>query len=203
MLVPYATRSVEARNPEIEAMFTMLPPPCLRHRGRDGLGQHERAGEIDSQNALPLVIGGLQHGLEDGHACIVDECIEPPKMRRHSRHGVGHQGGIRDITNDCPRLPRPFQRRHGALERLAVDVEKGDAPAFLEESRAVTNPMPRAAPVISATLNSSVIVVIPFNCRHISRIAELVLRRASLSALLGITKPQECHRTYCGSRWGG
>jgi hypothetical protein len=51
--------------------------------------------------------------------------------------------------------------------------------------------MPRAAPVISATFDPFVIVVIPLNCRDIFRIAELVLCRASLSAPRQIMKPLE------------
>ena len=127
LLVPYATRSVLARTPEIDVMLTMRPPPSFSIAGAATCAQQKRPVQIHRQHARPFVEPRLQQRLEDRDAGVVDERIDPFEASGDVRKRDVDVDRMRDVRRRRPACPLATklvaQLGRGARQRVRIDVD--------------------------------------------------------------------------------
>jgi hypothetical protein len=95
--------------------------------------QWEDAGQVDGDDALPLVHGIVGDGRRrPGHARVVDERVDAPEAREHrGGHALG-RGGIGHVDRHRERALEPGG---GVLRGSEIDVCDRHARALGEEAR--------------------------------------------------------------------
>ena len=138
-----------------EAMLTMDPPPEAKHRRQGRFRHMPCAIEIDRKAALPFPGVGLQRRVKNVHTGVVDENVELSEPRQRGRNGSFSRLRIGDVAGHehCAQILTRQARR----DRLTVVASRSAmttrAPSRTN-ARAIASPMPRPAPVISATFPS-------------------------------------------------
>ena len=92
----------------------------LVHQAHAFAAAQEGAREIDADDPLPMLIRGVDQGVDRAHTGVVDQNVQPPEARFDCRHGSHHRGAVGDIAGQCQGvLAQAFDRLPGSLQ---VDV---------------------------------------------------------------------------------
>src|SRR6185437_4839795 len=94
--VPHRAQSEQRRDIDDAPLMRRLDPD-FGH-----LARHEPGPlEVGVDDAIPVLLAVLEHGLRDGDAGIVDENVERPQRRPRRGDGVAHAPDIADIARDA------------------------------------------------------------------------------------------------------
>ena len=126
----------------------------LAHQRRRRLGAQERPGEVDREDAIPVLVRGVEQRREHRDPGIVDQRVEPAKTFAQRVHRRCHGLRIRDVA---------MQRQRVVGIGQAATAPRSNSPSMSSSATrkpsarkrfAVASPMPRAAPVTNATFDS-------------------------------------------------
>ena len=128
----------------------MRPQPASSMSGSAAWAQRKLPVRLTAEHALPQLDRGLQERRALGRAGVVDEDRDRPALGARLREGRGHGLGVghvgrRPRHGRCPAASRP----RAAAPRGRVRAGCSTAPSAARV-RAISAPMPRAAPVTSA-----------------------------------------------------
>src|SRR6185437_10536316 len=90
-------------------------------------------GEVDGQDAAPVLVGSLEQRREHGDAGIVDEGVEPAEAPAHRGDRRRHRIGIGDVAIKRHGAVGVRQTGNRAAQQIVFDVEQRDAPAIGEK----------------------------------------------------------------------
>ena len=137
----------------------MAPPPCSRISRRRRLGAEKRTGEIDREHPVPVRVGGLQQRREHRDAGIVDQRIEPAEARFGFRDMADATAAASERRNAAPAYCRASPIAATASRNVSPSISSSATrQPWLRNFFATASPMPRAAPVTSATFLISVVI---------------------------------------------
>ena len=115
------------------------------------MGDVEDAVDVDVDHPLPVVERLVGRLVEQHHACVVDDRVEPAQLVDGPADRAGRLLAVGDVGLDDQRVDL---RPQGVEPVLAARRDR-DLRAGLARLRAVASPMPLLAPVTSATVPSS------------------------------------------------
>ena len=102
-------------------------PPLLDHVGHDGLAAVEGAGEVDGEDAAPLLGRDGEEAVEPVESGAVHQDGRPAELLPYGGHPFIDLPSVRDIDpQSACRTPCRRNFCRGRLGRLAVAVEDGD-----------------------------------------------------------------------------
>ena len=137
----------------------MLPPvPCCVHLPQRRAGGEERAVEMDGEQLLPFGERELVERRHDLDAGIADQDVDAAEgLRSPSPMPASTCASlVTSIATPIACDAGLVDLGGGGIRRLLVEVGDRRLRAFAREFRAISLPMPLAAPVMNATLPSVV-----------------------------------------------
>ncbi len=106
----------------------------VTHDRRHRLGHQERTGEVDRQDALPILQRHVEQRLEHRDAGIVDQRIDAAELPMGLLHGDLDRSWVGDIGLERQGGIRAVQGIDSGAQRVAQNIQHRNLPAVLQEA---------------------------------------------------------------------